>query len=75
MSGSIGILAEQVLQEVKKGSLVKLAEYRMVKQAVEKPTAQHPFAKALLKLAEDLRRKTTDVSVGELKEFLEKHAK
>jgi len=74
MSGSIGKLAEQVLEEVKKGSLVKLAEYRLVKEAMEKPTGQHPFARALLKLAETLRRKNEDVSVGDLKEFMEKHA-
>lgn len=75
MNVSIGKLSEQVLQEVKKGSLVKLAEYRLVKEATQKPSAQHPFAQALLKLAEVLRRKNEDVSVGDLKEFLAKHAK
>ena len=75
MSGTIGKLAEQVLQEVKQGGLVKLAEYRLVKEAVSKPTAQHPFAQALLKLAEILRRKTEKISVAELKEFVAKHAR
>lgn len=75
MSGSIGTLAEQVLDQVRQGSLVKLAEYRLVKEASEKPTGQHPFARALLKLAEVLRRKNEDVSVGELREFLVKHAR
>lgn len=75
MSGSIGKLAEQVLQEVKEGNLVKLAEYRMVKEACEKPTTRHPFSTALVKLAEILRRKTPDVSIEELKGFLKKHAR
>ncbi len=75
MNGTIGTLAEQVLHEVKQGSLVKLAEYRMVKEALDRPAAQHPFAKALLKLAEVLRRKNADVSIDDLQEFMANHAK
>ena len=74
MNGTIGTLAEQVLQEVKQGSLIKLAEYRMVKEALERPTARHPFARALLKLAEVLRRKNADVSIEDLQEFMANHA-
>jgi len=68
MESSIGNLAEEVLQEVKSDKLVKIAQYKMLKEA--KPVMRTQIGKTLMKLATDLRTAPDDVTVGDLERFL-----
>lgn len=70
MTGSIGYIAEQVLQEVKSEKLVKIAQHQMVKEAQEKPVMHTEIGKTLMKLAEDLRDDSEGVTVGEFESFI-----
>jgi hypothetical protein len=70
MSGEIGRLAEEVLAHVKGENLVKLAEYRALKNAYAQPTANTLLGQAMLKLAEAIRSTSDDVSVADVRSFL-----
>lgn len=72
MSGSIGKIAQEVLDEVKAGKLTKLAEHVIVEDAEKTASARTPLGRAALKLAALLRSRTgTDVTVDELKQFVD----
>lgn len=77
MSGDIGRLAEEVLTQVKGENLVKLAEYKALRDAYAQPTANTPLGQAMLKLAENIRNASNDVSIADVQNFLEEigHAK
>ncbi len=68
MESSIGNLAEEVLQEVKSDKLVKIAQYKMLKEA--KPVMRTQIGRTLMKLATDLRNAPDDVTVGDLERFI-----
>lgn len=70
MRGEIGRLAEEVLAQVKGENLVKLAEYRALRNAEAQPTASTPLGQAMLKLAEIVRSTSDDVSVADVQNFL-----
>jgi len=71
MAGSIGQIAEEVLQHVKDGGLTKLAEHVIVKEAEKKVAARTELGQAALKLATLLRSNTgSDVTLDELKQFI-----
>jgi len=73
MVGSIGQIAEEVLQEVRDGKLTKLAEHVIVEEAEKKAAAQTPLGKAALKLASVIRSNAnSDVTVNELKQFVDR---
>lgn len=74
MTGSIGNLAEQVLQEVKGQKIVKLAQHRILQESQDKPVMHTEVGKNLMKLAEDLRNESDDVTVAELETFLNEAA-
>ncbi len=72
MVGSIGKIAEEVLQEVKEGKLTKLAEHAIVEDAEKQASSRAPLGQAALKLAAVIRSNaSTGVSVGELKAFVD----
>lgn len=70
MAGSIGELAEQVLQEVKSEKIVKLAQHRILKEAQAKPVMHTKVGKTLMKLAADLRSEPTDLTVSDVENFV-----
>jgi hypothetical protein len=70
MADSIGNLAEQVLNEVKSDKLVKLAQYKVLKEAQVKPRMRTEVGQALMKLAEELRNAPEDITMGDLEDFL-----
>ena len=70
MSGEIGRLAEEVLAHIKGENLVKLAEYKILRDACAQPTANTPLGQAMLKLAEVVRSKPDDLSVADVQDFL-----
>lgn len=70
MIGSIGKLAEQVLQEIRSDKIVKLAQYQMIKEAQEKPRMHTEIGRVMMKLAEDLRGEFGDVTVSEFENFI-----
>lgn len=69
-NGSIGTLAEEVLNEVKKTNLVKLAEYRILKNASERQPAKTEMGRLLQKVASLLRSKSDDVTVDDVASFV-----
>jgi len=75
MAGSIGVIAEQLLKEVRDGALTKVAEVEMLKTAEAKGVTRTKVGKALKKLAVALHSKSSGVSMGELREFLNGSAK
>jgi len=71
MTGSIGKIAEEVLQKVKDGELTKLAEHVIMKKAEEKMAARTELGQAALKLATVLRSsRASDVTIAELEQFV-----
>lgn len=73
MVGSIGQIAEEVLQEVKNGKLTKLAEHIIVEDAEKRATAHTELGKAALKLATVLRAQDgVGVTVNDLKQFVDR---
>lgn len=73
MTGSIGQIAEEVLQEVKDGKLTKLAEHVIVEEAEKKASAQTELGRAALKLAAVIRSNAgSGVTIGELKQFVDR---
>ena len=70
MAGSIGELAEQVLQEVKSDKLTKLAQHHILKEAQAKPVMHTKVGKTLIAMAEDLRSGSEDISLGDFENFI-----
>lgn len=71
MTGSIGKIAEQILAEVKQGALTKIAQHDVVKEASQRPHRRTAVGQQLAKLAEDLRAASADVTVEDVRNFLE----
>lgn len=70
MAGSIGEIAEQVLDEVRSSKLTKLAQHKVLKEAGSKPIIRTEVGKLLLKLAEEVRHGSTDITAEDLDAFL-----
>jgi len=70
MRGSIGDIAEQVLEEVRSSKLTKVAQYEILKEEESKPRARTKVGKLLLKLSEDVRLGNEDITVEELDAFV-----
>jgi len=70
MAGSIGVIAEQLLEEVRNGALTKIAEVEMLKTAEAKGVTRTEVGSALKKLAVALRSKNSHISMDELRTFL-----
>ena len=70
MAGSIGNLAEQVLEEVRSEKLVKLAQVQTVDVDGKKPRMRTEIGKALYKAAQALRSGDTEVTVGDVEDFV-----
>jgi hypothetical protein len=71
--GSIGTLAEQIVNEVKSESLTKLAQTEFVKVAEKAPNPKTAVGQLLHKIAADLRASSGSddaVTIGDVKEFL-----
>lgn len=77
MTGSIGMLAEEILHEVRSAKLTKQAEQQMIKEACEKRAPRTELSAQLTKLAADVRMLTSEVTVDELQRFVngETHAR
>ena len=76
MNGSIGQLAQQVLDEVKANKLIKLAQQTIIKETTQHPAMVTDVGKLLHKLGEEVRSGRADISVDDVKKFVEglKHA-
>lgn len=70
MEGSIGNLAEQVLDEVRSNKLTKLAQHEIVKEAAARPNVTSPLGQALLKVAAGLRDQNDDVTVADVENLV-----
>ena len=70
MVGSIGEIAEQGLAEVRSSKLTKLAQHKILKEAQAAPAVRTEVGKLLMKLSEDMRSGSTDVTTGDLETFL-----
>jgi len=71
MTGSIGTLADEVLQEVRSAKLTKLAEHQMIKEACEHPPLKSPLAQQLVKVAAELREQRDEITVADLQQFVD----
>jgi hypothetical protein len=71
MTGSIGLLAEEILDEVKNAKLTKLAEHQMIKEACEHRPPQTELGKQLVKLSVELRAQAGEVTVDDLQKFVD----
>lgn len=74
-NGSIGRLAEEVLNEVRAQSTVKLAEQQILKHASESPPAKTDVGQLLQKVARNLRSKSDDLTLGDVEDFFEEVAR
>jgi hypothetical protein len=70
MTGSIGKLAEEIVEGVKQNALLKIAQHEVVKEASQRPNPKTEVGKLLLKVAQDLRSKSEDVTVSDVQDFL-----
>lgn len=70
MTGSIGKLAEEIVEGVKQNALLKIAQHEVIKEASAQPHLKTEVGKLLHKVAQDLRRKSEDVSVADVQAFL-----
>jgi len=70
-NGSIGNLAQQVLDEVKANNLVKLAEHQILQNVSGQQPATTEIGQLLQKVAGLLRSKSSNVTVGDVGDFLE----
>jgi hypothetical protein len=70
MNGSIGKLAEEVVQEVKNLKLEKLAEFKKTAADASHPKLETEIGAALQKLAADLRSKSNVVTVSDVVNFV-----
>lgn len=71
MTGSIGTLAEEIVESVKQNALIKIAQHEVVKEASQNSVPKTEIGKLLLKVASDLRRESEDVTVADVKSFLD----
>lgn len=69
-AGSIGALAQEVLDEVRKTNLVKVAERQILKTASSKTPAKTEIGQLLQKVASRLRSKSDEVTVGDVEDFV-----
>jgi hypothetical protein len=70
MAGSIGEIAEQVLEEVRSSKLTKLAQHEILKEAQAKPVVRTEVGKLLMKLAEEVKSGSADITTEDLETFL-----
>lgn len=70
MTGSIGKLAEEIVEGVKQNALLKIAQHEVIKTASAQPHFRTEAGKLLRKVAQDLRSKSEDVTVADVKAFL-----
>ena len=70
MVGSIGEIAEQVLEEVRNSKLTKLAQHEILKEAQVVPVVRTEVGKLLMKLSEDVKSGSADITTGDLETFL-----
>lgn len=71
MSGSIGKIAEELLSDVKSNKLIKLAQQTIIKEATVRPAPTTDVGKLLHKLAEEVRSGRVEVSIADVKQFVE----
>ena len=71
MTGTIGKLAEQIVEDVKQNALTKIAQHEVVREASRNPAPKTEIGKLLHKVAQDLRSKSDDVTVGDVQNFLD----
>ncbi len=71
MNWSIGQIAASILDEVKANKLIKLAQHTIIKEATQRPMPTTDVGKLLHKLAEEVRSGHTEVSVADVKQFVE----
>jgi hypothetical protein len=69
-AGSIGSLAQEVLNEVRKDNLMKVAEHQILKTASSRTPATTEIGQLLQKVANRLRSKSDEVTVGDVENFL-----
>jgi hypothetical protein len=70
MTGSIGQIAEQIVNEVRQNALIKVAQHEVVKEASKRPNPKTDIGKLLYKAAAELRREGNDVTVADVQNFL-----
>jgi hypothetical protein len=68
---SISKIVNDILAEVKTAKLTDLAARQIVKEASAHPTARTTLGEGLQKLAVELRSGSTDVTVDDVKAFLD----
>jgi len=68
-AGSIGQLAENIVNQVKSEKLTKIAEYQLIKQASTEPPKTE-IGRTLAKLAEEVRTQKLGISLEDLNSFL-----
>lgn len=71
MDGTIGNLAEQVLEEVRGAKLMKLAQAKTVSTDSLKPNMRTEIGKALYKAAQALRDEDSPITIGDVEKFVE----
>jgi len=71
MSKSIAKIVTDIMADVKTAKLTDLAAQQIVKEAAAHPVARTSLGQGLQKLAELLRSETTDVTVDDVKVFLD----
>jgi predicted ATP-dependent protease len=67
----IGELAKEVLEKVRREQMTKLAQHQIVKTAGAAPKGNTELTLQLVKLAEMLKQAEDDVTVADLKRFIE----
>jgi len=70
MTGKIGQMAEQIVEEVRQNALTKIAQHEVVKEASKRPNPKTDIGKLLYKAAAELRQDIGDVTVSDVKKFL-----
>jgi len=70
MAGTIGNIAEEVLEEVRGAKLTKLAQAKTVDADSRRPNMRTEVGKAMYKVAQDLRNAAEPITVGEVEEFV-----
>ena len=71
MTGSIAKLADAVLAEVKVSKLTELATHQIIKEASVRSVARTTMGKLLQKVAESVRAEDSDISIDEIRNFIE----
>jgi len=70
MPGTIGNLAEQVLEEVRGEKLMKLAQAKTVDVDSQRPVMRTEIGKAIYKTAQALREKGSPITVSDVENFV-----